>query len=191
MRTDATYKELVKKYQFNLLIFKELKPKLYEQLKQTIELLDKYGGHYTDLIRNLRIDYARSHNDKLAESPKVVRIDRGLYHEIFSLNYSPENDYTLGFMYARNSKIANKRVFVEIIPTTIQENENFTVDIVFRISNLNKDNQATTIKEYYAGYDNASLKVFERDLDKPDQIVCALSIDKDHINELVTDEITF
>lgn len=191
MRTNEGYEELSKKYQFSLSILKEIKPKIYNQIMQTIELLNRGEGYYSDLIRNLRIDYAQSNDHKLAETPRVVRIDRGLYHEVFSMSYSPENDYTLGFMYVRNSKIASKRIFVEIVPATIEESKDFTIDIVLRISKLDNENKATKIIEYYAGYTDTTLEVFSRDLDKPDQVISVLSVDKDYMNEFVTDEITF
>ena len=72
MRRDEDYKRLVKGYQLALSILKEIKPKLYKRMMHIMQLLDKHGGHFSDLIRNLRIDFASGNDLKRAETPKIV-----------------------------------------------------------------------------------------------------------------------
>ena len=57
MRKYDDYKKLVEGYNFSLSILKQIKPKLYDKIILSKDLLNKHGSLFAELVRKLKIDY--------------------------------------------------------------------------------------------------------------------------------------
>ena len=199
MRTTKDYNKLVEGYSFSLSILKKLKPKFYNRIMRTKNLFDLRGDNFMDFIRNLRVDFINAHDEKDAGIPLISTFDFGLFQETVSLNYLPNEGYTLGMMYEKDSPLRSVKIFCEIFPTTLKDIEENNIARILRISTLkeienkeleeseNNSLQAKKVVNFIAGITEDSLVILVQDLDKPKAVKEGLEIPLNEIDKIYED----
>ena len=187
MRTAKDYQKLVKGYCLSFSLLKQVKPNLFNKFIELKGLLNKHGAHFSELIRNLKIDFINENDTKEADSPKVLTFDKILYKEVCAISYSPGNEYSLEILYEKHSIVGVKKIFCEIYPRTLDEIKNNIVCDVFRISTLDENNVVKQVFNYIAGIAEDCFVVFKQDVDKPNSVKDAFEIELSKLSEITED----
>ena len=187
MRNADDYKKLIEGYSFSLNLLKLYDKKMYDRIIKTKNLLNKHGAKFADLVRSLKIDFINENDEKEAGEAKSLIIDKGLYKEVFALSYSPLNEYIFAMLYEKHSVLGVKKIFVEIIPRTLDDIKQYTICDVFRISIVDEKNEVKKVYNFIAGIAEDCLMVLKKDVDKPKSVKPGLEIPLDELDEVVED----
>ena len=191
MRTTEDYNKLIQGYSLSFSILKHLKPKFYNKIMATKKLFEKRGDNFNDFIRNLRVDFINEHDEKDSGSPLIASFDFAVFKETISINYLPNEGYTFGMMYEKDSALGNSKIFCEIFPTTLDFVEKNQLALMFRISTLKKNDEkkyeAKKVINYIASIIEDSFLIVTQDLDKPKAVKPGLEIPLNEINEIYED----
>ncbi len=191
MKTTEDYKKLIEGYSFSLSILKNIKPKFYHKIMRTKKIFEKRGENYHDFIRNLRVDYINEYDEKDSGIPLISIFDFGVFKESVSLNYMPNEGYSLGMMFEKESILGQTKMFCEIFPTTLNDVKENKVVHILRISTLKKTEkesfEAKKVVNYIAGIAEGSLLILVQDIDRPKAIKAGLEIPLEELNVAIED----
>lgn len=187
MRNEYDYRNLIDGYSFSLSLLKLYNGKLYNKMMKAQELLDKNGTRFSEMIRDLRVDFANENDEKLSCDPKVISIDYKIYEEIFAFNYSPLNKYIFAMLYEKRTPIGSKKVVLEIMSRTFEEIKEKELENVFRISTLDSDGKVKKIYAYIAAVVEDSLLLLKQDLDKQQSVKPCLEIPLEELDDFRED----
>lgn len=187
MSYDEGYKKLIEGYKIGLSLLKQIKPKLYDKFMFAKRVLEEDGNQYSEMIRNLRVDFSQGNIEKEAEYPKIVTVRRLTCNEIYALSYSPQNDWALAILYEKHTVLGYKKVFCEIIPSTLKELKENIVTCVLRISLLDEESKVDKVYQYIAGIAEGALVVLKQDVDKQNKVKDVFEIELDQLDEIMLD----
>ena len=168
MRTAEDYKKLVEGYCFSLSQLKQINEKIYNRFITAINLLNKNGCLFAELVRDLKIDFINENDARDGKSTKYFAVNNGLNQEMFAMGYSPKNDFVLGLLYIKKTLFGIKKWFYEISPVTLEDAkaQNFEVDL-FRISTITDDEEEGKSYVYIPQIEKDLFYIVEVDIDKP------------------------
>jgi len=189
MRTEQDYKKLVKGYKLCLSVLKGANPKAYKVFMKAFKLLNENQSRMAQIVRQLRIDFVNEKDDLECGETHSIIVHYGIYREVFTVSYSPINDYTFGVVHEIYSPIGlTKRDFFELIPTTMEDaKDSGYLGVVIRESKLDAEAQVKKIYQYYAVITEETLEVLKNDLDKPEKLKETLSVKLTDLNDFQVD----
>lgn len=168
MRTAEDYKKLVEGYCFSLFQLKQVNEKIYNRFIKAIEMLNKQGCLFAELVRDLKIDFINENDARDGKSTKYIALNSGIKSEMFAMGYSPKNDFVLGLLYIKKTVFGIKKWFYEISPVTLEDakEQNFEVDF-FRISTITEEEEEGKSYVYVPRIEKDIFFIVEVDIDKP------------------------
>ena len=168
MRTAQDYKKLVEGYCFGLSQLKQLDERIYNKFRFAIDMLNRKGCIFAELVRDLKIDFINENDEIEDKATKYFTINNGFNQEMFAMGYSPKNEYALGLLYIKRTPFGMKRWFYEINPVTLEQvKENEAEVDLFRISKIDEEFEAEKCFVYVPRIGNNNFFLVEVDVDKP------------------------
>ena len=121
MRTVDDYEKLIQGYNFNMSVLKKARPDIYDIMKSVIYTLNKHGARFSDMVRELKIDFVNENDTREKTSVKMFKKHKGITVETFGLGYLPLNGYSLTLYYSKQLGIKIEHYICEIFTNTIED----------------------------------------------------------------------
>ena len=182
MRKIEEYKKLIKGFGFCFSQLKQVKPKVYEQFKKSIDILNENDSLFLQLVTCLKVDFLNE-NDNSDGEAQVVKQKNFVNEEFYGISYSPKDGYKLGLLYMKDTPIGFKKVFYDINSVCIEDlKDNEQVEL-FGVTTLDEKIQMDKSFVYVGELKGDDLIIFEVDLDNPNVYVRDFKIKLTQQNE--------
>lgn len=179
MATNEDYIELKQGYKNSFEIIKEINEELYKYLMFVINVANKHGCIFSEIIRDLRIDFAHN-SDKQAGTIKAIVINYGIKKETVSIGYSPAQDFSLFFNVEKQAIMGSKTKFYQIYPLRPKECVDGLIGTILTESVVKNDVPGKTFN-YDVGFTDDGLDVLKYNIDDSYTIKPILTLDKNFL----------